>query len=118
MIEHLVYVTKSSVKDYGPAPTELDKRQLGMMRFVEKGAKFEHRPSDKTRADLDPPRTGSLEEAIALIPEAVGRLYTNDQDRIFYNPFMGKLTFDQMELLQANHFKYHLEEQFGLSLPI
>lgn len=114
MVEHLIWVTKSSVKDMGPAPAELTDKQLGFMKFIEKGAHFKHRPSDKKQEDLDPPRSADLATAIAGIPEAVQRLYACPEDRTFYNPMMGKLSFAQMEKFHAGHYKYHLEEQFGL----
>lgn len=114
MVEHLIWVTKSSIKDFGPPPSELSEKQLGFMRFVHKGAHLKHRPSDKKRKDLDPPRLSDLTTAIAGIPEAIDRLYNQDPNREFYNPLMGKLTFEELELFHANHFRYHLEEQFGL----
>ncbi len=115
MVEHLIWITKSSVKDYGPAPKELNEKQLGFMRFIDKGAHFKHRPSDKKREDLDPPRMSDLVQAVATINEAVARLYRHGPEKVFYNPMMGKLTFQQMELFHAQHYKYHLEEQFELN---
>lgn len=115
MVEHLIYVTKSSVKDYGPAPEIIPDRALGFMRFIDNGANFEYRPSDKKRSDLDPPRMSDLASAIAVIPEAINRLYSNDREREFYNPLMGKLSFDQMELFHAQHFRHHLIDQFKLA---
>lgn len=114
MVEHLVWVTKSSVKDLGPAPDELTDKQLGFMKFIDNGAHFKHRPSDKKQSDLDPPRTPNIAAAKAAIPEAIERLYKCPEDRVFYNPMMGKLTFQQMETFHARHYQYHLEEQFGL----
>ena len=116
MLEHLIWVTKSSVKDYGAPPESLTDKQMGFKNFILKGAHFEHRPSDKTRADLEPPRLGNLEEASKKIPEAIDRLYAHNDDHVFYNPMMGILTFEEMETFHASHFKYHLEKQFGLSL--
>lgn len=114
MVEHLIWVTNSSVKDMGPAPEQLSEKQLGFVKFIEKGANFKHRPTEKRREDLDPPRMENIDAAIKNIPEAIQRLYACDADKTFYNPMMGKLSFAQMELFHAKHFEYHLEEQFGL----
>ena len=115
MIEHLIWVAKSSVKDYGPPPPSLNEKQLGFMRFVDEGAEFVHRPSNKTKYDLKPTRMKTLEEAIDIVPEAIARLYEHKDDHVFYNPMMGILNFAQMELFQRKHFEYHLEKQYGLS---
>ena len=116
MVEHLIWVTKSTAKDYGPAPEVLGDKQMGFMRFIEKGAHFEHRPSDKKKEDLDAPRMKSLQNSIDTVPEALERLYSFPRDHIFYNPMMGRLSFAQLELFHAKHFEYHLEKQFGLSI--
>lgn len=114
MIEHLIWVIKSSTKDFGPPPETLTEGQQKFMRFIEKGANFKYRPSDKQTSDLDPPRMADLQSAIAVIPEAVQRLYNHNEDHVFFNPMMGKVSFANMELMQAKHFKWHLEEQYGL----
>ena len=116
MVEHLIWVTKSSVKDFGPPPKELAEKQLNFMRFVNNGANFKHRPSDKNREDLAPPRMPSLQDAIDVIPDAISRLYNNPGDKVFFNPMMGRLSFSEMELFHSSHYRYHLEEQFGLHL--
>ena len=93
-----------------------NKRQLGFKRFISKGCHFEHRPNDKTVADLPPLKYDSLEEAIAVIPEATQRFYNlwkQDPDFVPYIPFMGALTFEELELFHFNHFRFHLN-QFGL----
>ena len=116
MVEHLIWITKSSVKDYGPAPEQLSEKQLKFMRFIDKGAHFKHFPSDKQRSDLDPPRMPDLNAAISELGVAIDRLYNAESSREFYNPLMGKLSFHQLELFHAQHYKYHLIEQFGLEL--
>ncbi len=116
MVEHLVWVTKSSVKTSGTPPSEPTEGQLGFKRFVQKGAHFRYRGSDKKREDLDPPRMADLSEAIALIPEAIQRLYSFDEDHVFYNPMLGSFTFAEMELFHRKHFEHHLQRQFGLGL--
>lgn len=114
MIEHLIWVVKSATKDFGPPPETFTEGQQKFMNFIEKGAHFEYRPSDKKVSDLDPPRMPDLQSAIDVIPEAVQRIYNHSEDHVFYNPFMGKVSFSNMELMQAQHFKWHLEQQYGL----
>ncbi len=114
MVEHLIWVTKSSLKDYGPAPTEFSEGQQKFMKFVEGGAQFQVYPPKKNRADLDPPRLADLSAAIEVVPEAISRIYTHEPSHVFYNPMMGRMSFDQLELLHAKHFAWHLEQQFGL----
>ena len=116
MVEHLIWVTKSSVKNFGPPPEELPSNQLKFMKFIEGGANFEYRAKDITREDLDPPRMENLSAAIAEIPNAIDRMYQHNEDHIFYNPMMGKLTIDDLETFHSSHFKWHLEEQFGLRI--
>ncbi|MEL6865492.1 MAG: hypothetical protein AAFP19_13785 [Bacteroidota bacterium] len=111
MVEHLVYTTKSSVKDYCPPPAELNKRQTGFRKFIENGAIFQHRPSNKTKADLPQLKYTSLEEAIEFIPQAIERFYSHFKDdptRICFHPFMGQLDFEGLELFHFQHFRYHL----------
>ena len=116
MVEHLIWVTKSSVKDYGPAPEELSEGQKKFMMFVKKGARLYHRPSDKTKDDLKPVRLPDLDTAKGVIPDAISRLYDYDRSHTFYNPMMGVLSFDEMELFHYMHFKYHLQHQYGLGI--
>jgi len=114
MVEHLVWVTKSTLKDFGPPPEELNESQQGFMRFIQKGANFKYRPSDKKREDLDPPRMPDLEASKSIIPESIDRLYSFNEDHVFYNPNIGRLSFEEMELMHFRHYQWHLEEQFGL----
>lgn len=118
MIEHLIWVTKASVKEMGPIPEELTKGQLGFMKFVDNGAEFKYRPSDKSEADLPPLKFDNLEDALTEFPNAIQRMiYAIDnlpEGSAFYNPMMGKLTGDQMALFHRQHFAWHLEKQFGL----
>ena len=114
MVEHLIWVAKSSVKDYGPPPEEFTEGQQKFMKFIQSGANFKVYPPKKTREELDPPRMPDLQAAIDEVPKAIQRLYSHDEGHIFFNPMMGKATFEEMELLQAKHFQWHLEQQFGL----
>ena len=117
MIEHLIWVTKSSIKDMGAAPEELSDKQKGFMKFVKSGAQLEHRPSNKTKADLPQLRYSSLAEAVEELPKAIDRLiqdYESRGDRHYYNPMMGILEPDEMLGFHVRHYQYHLEKQFGL----
>ncbi len=116
MVEHLIWVTKSSVKDFGLPPDQLTEGQKSFMQFVKKGAFLYHRPSNKSQDDLPVLKMSNLEEAVAVIPSAVARIYSFPTDHIFFNPMMGVLTFDEMERFHYMHFKYHLQHQFGLGL--
>lgn len=116
MVEHLIWVTKSSVKDFGPPPKEFTDPQKGFMKFVNKGAYFLHRPTKDDKDKLASLRMSSLEEAVNEIPAALSRLYNHDKGHTFYNPAMGMLSFEDMEHFHYMHFKYHLQHQFGLGL--
>ncbi len=116
MVEHLIWVSKSSVKNIGAPEGEPTEAQIGFKKFVQKGANFRYAHKDIKRENLDPPRMGNIEEAIALVPEAINRLYKNDKDHVFYNPMMGAFTFEEMELFHRKHYEHHLQRQFGLGL--
>jgi len=116
MVEHLIYTSKSTVKDYGPAPEEFTDSQQRFMRFVKKGAHFRYYHKDIRTEDLPAPRMSSLQEAIDMIPEAISRLYAYDRDHVFFNQMMGAFTFDEMELFHKKHYEHHLQRQFGLGL--
>ncbi|MEM6632496.1 MAG: hypothetical protein AAF694_22690 [Bacteroidota bacterium] len=116
MVEHLTWVTKSSSKRNGEPAGEPTQRQLGFKRFIEQGAIFEHRPSDKTKADLPPLKYGSLTEALEQIPVAIERFYSlfeNNPGFKSYTSFTGELSFEELELMHYQHFRYHMW-QFGL----
>jgi hypothetical protein len=118
MIEHLIWVTKSTIKDMGPAPDELNEKQLGFMKFVTSESPMVHRPSDKTKADLGELRFDSLAESINELNNAIKRFVSDVEsrgDKAYYNPMMGVLTPAQMASFHARHYQYHLEKQFGLS---
>ena len=92
------------------------KKQLGFQRFIEKGAILQHRPSDKTKADLPELKYENLEIAIEQVGVAVERFYTHFEANPgfkCYNKFMGELDFNQLELFNYNHYRFHLW-QFGL----
>lgn len=116
MIEHLTWAVKSSIKRNGDPTEPPNARQLGFKKFIENGAILKHRPSDKTKADLPALKYSSLEEALAHIPEAVNRFYEhfeNNPGFVAYSPFMGELTFEELELFHFQHYRFHLW-QFGL----
>lgn len=116
MVEHLTWVTKSSLARMSEPEPELSKSQLGFRKFIDKGAVFKHRPSDKTKEDLQDLKYGSLAEAIDKVPDAVDRLYQTfekNPDFKSYNPMMGEFSFEDHELFHYQHYKYHFF-QFGL----
>ncbi len=116
MVEHLTWITKVSLKRHGEPVSPPTKGQLGFKRFIEKGAHFEHRPSNKTKADLPALKYNSLEEAIEELPKAVARFYNHfaeNPDYKSYNQFQGELNFEELELFHTQHYKYHFN-QFGL----
>ena len=116
MIEHLTWVIKSSVKRYEEPVDPPTKGQLGFKKFIEKGAIFQHRPSDKTKADLPALKYNSLEEATAQIPIAVNRFYQHFESNPgfkAYSKFIGELSFEELELFHFQHYRFHLW-QFGL----
>lgn len=116
MVEHLIWVTKSSAKRYGEPEGPPTRGQLGFRKFIDRGAIFEHRPKNKTKADLPPLKYDSLAEAVGHISEAVDRFYNQfESDPSFkaYSPMMGELSFEDLELFHYQHFRYHFW-QFGL----
>ena len=117
MIEHLTWVIKSSAKKFeNERESPPNKRQMGFQKFIQNGAVFQHRTSDKTTDDLPPLKYGSLEEALTHIPEAVNRFYNfwdANPDYIPYGSFMGAMPFEDLELFHYMHVRYHLW-QFGL----
>lgn len=120
MIEHLIWVTKSSIKDYGPGPAELTEGQKKFMHFIQSGKPFQYRPSEKTKADLPQLRYASLEEALSQLPEAIERLVKDASsrgDKAYFNPMMGSVSPSDMIGFQRRHFEHHLESQFGLKVP-
>lgn len=116
MVEHLIWVSKSSVKNIGQQEGELTPAQMGFKSFVQKGANFRYQYKDMKREDLEPPRMNNLQEAIDQVPEAISRLYHYDEQHTFYNPMMGTFTFAEMELFHRKHYEHHLQRQFGLGL--
>ena len=117
MVEHLVVVIKTAAKKYeGERESPPNERQIGFQKFIRNGAVLKHRPSDKTKADLPPLKYSSLEEIVALMPEAVQRFYNlwdANPDYIPYAPFMGEMSFEEVEFFHYMHFRFHLW-QFGL----
>ena len=116
MIEHLVWVIKTSIKDHGEAINPPTDKQLAFQKFIKKGAILKHRPTDKTKADLPKLRYDNIEKALAQIPIAVDRFYNHiesNKKKETYHPFFGVISFDDLEFFHAQHCRYHLW-QFGL----
>lgn len=116
MVEHLTWIIKSSVKDYGEAPEEPSKGQLRFKQFIEKGAIFKHFPKDASEAKIAKLKYDSLEEALVQIPIAIARFYDffeSNPDVSPFNPMMGTLSFEEIQLFHYQHCRYHLW-QFGL----
>ncbi|RMG77488.1 MAG: hypothetical protein D6714_19760 [Bacteroidetes bacterium] len=116
MVEHLTWTIKSSIKRNGEPQNPPTEKQLGFQKFIKNGAVLQHRPSNKTKADLPPLRYGSLEEAAARIPEAVARFYATfdeNPEHKAYSDFFGELGFEDLEQFTYMHARYHLW-QFGL----
>ncbi len=116
MVEHLSWTLKNCTKRVGEVENPPTKGQLGFKRFIEKGAIFEHRPSDKTKADLPTLKFENLDQAIEQVEIAINRFYTHfeaNPDFICYNKFFGELNFEELELFNHNHYRFHLW-QFGL----
>lgn len=117
MVEHLTWVIKSSARKFeGEQENPATKGQLGFQKFIKNGCVFEHRSSDKTKADLPSLKYTSLEEAMPQIPIAIQRFYDfweANQDYAPYSPFMGEVSFEELELFHYMHVRYHLW-QFGL----
>ena len=116
MVEHLAWTLKSCTKRVGEVENPPTKGQMGFQKFIEKGAILQHRPSDKTKADLPELKYENLEEAKEQVGVAIKRFYDHfeaNPDFKCYNKFFGELNFEQLELFNYNHYKYHFW-QFGL----
>ncbi len=119
MVEHLIWSTKSSIKDMGPPPPmeEIPVGAQKLMAFINSGKPFQYRPSDKTKADLPELRMSSLNEAISELENAVDRIINDHNsrgDKPYYNPMMGLIAPDMMMSFHMRHYYHHLEAQFGL----
>ncbi len=111
MVEHLSRLIKSTSKNHGEPPAEPTKGQIGFRKFIDGGTVFRHFPKDKTKADLDPVKYGSLEEAIEQLSEATRRFYhffDNREETSIFHPFMGTIQFEELENLHYQHCRYHL----------
>ena len=117
MVEHLIWVTKTTIGRKGEPEGEPTKSHLYFQKFINDGAIFQYKPKEgASKADLQALKYGSLEEAIAQVEPAIDRLYKHYEDNpgaIAYNSMMGELTQDQLELFHAQHYRWHLH-QFGL----
>lgn len=120
MLEHLIWVTKSSIKDFGPAPdrSELPEKVLKFMHFIESGKPMKYIAKDVTADDLNDLRLESLEAAKQGLADAIGRLindYDNRGDKPYYNPMMGVVSKEHMIDFHKRHYVHHLESQYGLA---
>jgi oxepin-CoA hydrolase/3-oxo-5,6-dehydrosuberyl-CoA semialdehyde dehydrogenase len=117
MVEHLIGALGSATTKFeGERILPATEQQLGMQKFIQSGSVLVHRPSAKTNADLPPLTYASLEEAVSNIPEAVQKYYAfqdNNPEYKPYAPFMGEVSYEDVELFHYMHIKYHLW-QFGL----
>ena len=121
MLEHLIWVTKSSIKNYGPAPdiSELSKGAKKFMQFVESGAPMKYIEKNATPDDLNDLRLESIDAAKEGVSKAIDRLindYNGRGDSPYFNPMMGVISPDQMLSFHHRHYVHHLEAQYGLSL--
>jgi len=116
MVEHLILMTKVSVRRYGDVENPPTEGQQKFKKFIQNGAKFEHRPSNKTSDDLPKLKYSSLQEAIDNYPAGIEGFYNHYDAQpgfLSYNGTMGELGFEDLEFLHRQHFEYHLG-QFGL----
>jgi len=116
MVEHLAYTLKNCVRRVGEVENPPTKGQLGFQKFIAKGAIMEHRPKGKTKADLPPLKYDNIEDAIAQVEIAIHRFYNHfdsQPDFKCYNAFFGELGFEELEVFNFMHYRYHLW-QFGL----
>ncbi len=117
MVEHLIWVTKTTIGRKGEPEGAPTKSHLYFQKFINDGAIFQYRPKEgASSADLKPLKYGSLQEAIAQVAPAIDRLYQYYEENpgaMAYNPIMGELTQAQLELFHAQHYRWHLY-QFGL----
>jgi len=114
MVEHLLWVTKTTIGRKGEPDGEPTKSQLYFQKFINNGAIFQYQP--KEDASLKALKYGSLEEAIAQVAPAIDRFYKYCEEHPnakSYNPIMGELTQEQLEIFHAQHYRWHLY-QFGL----
>ena len=117
MVEHLIWVTKTTIGRKGEPEGEPTKSHLYFQKFIDNGAIFQYRPKEGTSpADLKALKYSSLKEAIDQVAPAIDRFYQHYEENpesVAYNPVMGELTQDQLELFHAQHYRWHLH-QFGL----
>jgi len=114
MVEHLIWVTKTTVGRKGEKPAEPTKSNLYFQNFIATGAKFKYRP--KEDATLKELKYGSLQEAIDNVAPAIARFYQYfeaDPNALCFNPLFGEMNQEQLEVFHAQHFRWHLY-QFGL----
>ena len=114
MVEHLIFVTKTTMKRHGEPTGELNKSQQYFRKFMEKGAPFEYRP--KEGAKLNPLRTESIEAAIDILESAIKKFYElfdTNPNFTSYSDMMGEFTMAELEFFHYQHYRWHLF-QFGL----
>jgi len=117
MVEHLIFVTKVTLKRYGDPEAEYAAHQAKMKAFIEGERTF---PKNITplnaKPDLKPLRFNNLDEAITALKETLQKYYAfNEANPGFksYNSHMGELDFKLTEKFHYKHYKHHLE-QFNL----
>ena len=117
MVEHLTLTIKTTAKEYsGQRENPPTRGQLGFQKFIKNGSALQHKPSDKTKADLQPLKYNSLAEAVSHMPEAIQRFYAfwdANPDHSPYSSFMGEVSFEDIELFHYMHLRFHFW-QFGL----
>ena len=116
MVEHLEGIARYSMERNGEPVVPPTEGQLWFKNYIAEGAILQHRPSDKTKADLPELRYDSLEEAISKAVSAINAFYLHYEANpgfVMYQPFCGELSFDEVELFMYSHMRYHLW-QFGL----
>ena len=114
MVEHLIYVMKSTAKRRGEPEEELNKSQHYFRRFLDAGCPFEHRPREG--ATLNDLRTAKIEEAIQGLLAAYHQFYSlfeTNPNHKSYNAMMGEFNLTEIELFNYQHARWHMY-QFGL----
>lgn len=116
MVEHLIGIAKYSMERNGEPVSPPTDGQKWFKNYIAEGAILQHRPSDKTKADLPELKFASFNEAIAKVGPAIDAFYLHYESNpgfVMYQPFCGELSFDEVELFLYSHMRYHLW-QFGL----
>ncbi len=117
MVEHLIYVTKVTMKRYGKPNPKMEQHHLGMKKFIESDRDFPRNVTPvNVSPQLKPLKYENLETGIAELPKTIQgfyELYEQNPDFKCYNDHMGELDFKLCERLHFKHFKHHFL-QFAL----